>query len=594
MKLKNLEVLALDCQATSNNPKTGILLEMGWMKTRASEVFDPEKLDERAEVYLVQPPEDFTIPQRIMKMTGIESHELKHTLTRRAVWHRLKRAAKETAEVNNQRLCHTVIHFSRYEERFLWALHKEFSARIEFPFQIICTHDLIRLLLPGLPRKGLRAVTGYFGRTLPVHRRSLTHVGGTAFIWHHLIQNLSDSYGIKTLKDLIDWLGQSPPASRTNNTREYPMNRELRLNLPEDPGIYKLLRSSGDILYVGKAKSLKRRVNSYFQKRGCHSEHILEMLSQAKLISTEPTKTALEAALKESDEIKKLSPPYNIALQQRERQVIFFSKDLMSCEEAPSPDHPLGPFSTTVIMDSWASMMAVLNKNHIKRIKSVAIETILGCPPEYAPDKECFVQGVHMFKNEYRDLSKGRFSLSSLIKLGSFFWKERLDELAAEKKGEKEEQGEEDEVPFELEIEEAAVDLPSWSPEKVVRAFKSIIRTGAHQARRARWFCRLSESALIWDRKGSTGQTKNIILFEQGKILSRRTVDSLVEKPVPVGFGRTYLERQKNLDLAAFDRMRILTTEIKRLLGEERSVEVCLGPDTILKEEQLQRILQWV
>jgi len=437
MKLKNLEVLALDCQATSNNPKTGILLEMGWMKTRASEVFDPEKLDERAEVYLVQPPEDFTIPQRIMKMTGIESHELKHTLTRRAVWHRLKRAAKETAEVNNQRLCHTVIHFSRYEERFLWALHKEFSARIEFPFQIICTHDLIRLLLPGLPRKGLRAVTGYFGRTLPVHRRSLTHVGGTAFIWHHLIQNLSDSYGIKTLKDLIDWLGQSPPASRTNNTREYPMNRELRLNLPEDPGIYKLLRSSGDILYVGKAKSLKRRVNSYFQKRGCHSEHILEMLSQAKLISTEPTKTALEAALKESDEIKKLSPPYNIALQQRERQVIFFSKDLMSCEEAPSPDHPLGPFSTTVIMDSWASMMAVLNKNHIKRIKSVAIETILGCPPEYAPDKECFVQGVHMFKNEYRDLSKGRFSLSSLIKLGSFFWKERLDELAAEKKGEK-------------------------------------------------------------------------------------------------------------------------------------------------------------
>ena len=61
-----------------------------------------------------------------------------------------------------------------------------------------------------------------------------------------------------------------------------------------------------------------------------------------------------------------------------------------------------------------------------------------------------------------------------------------------------------------------------------------------------------------------------------------------------MGFGRTYLERQKNLDLAAFDRMRILTTEIKRLLGEERSVEVCLGPDTILKEEQLQRILQWV
>jgi hypothetical protein len=244
-------------------------------------------------------------------------------------------------------------------------------------------------------------------------------------------------------------------------------------------------------------------------------------------------------------------------------------------------------------MTSWANMTAVLNKNLIKEIKPMTIENILGSPPEYAPDEECFAQGARMFKEEFIGLAEGRFSLKSLFKLGSLFWKERLDELAAVEKDREEDQGEEEST-LKLEIEETATEPLSWNSEKVARALKSIIRTGAHQARRARWFCRLSESVLIWDKKGSKGQIKNIVLFEQGKIQSRSTVKSVTENPVPKGFCRSTIERQKNLDLAAFDRMRILTTEIKRLLGEKRTVEVHLAPQFTLKEEQLRRILKWV
>jgi DNA polymerase-3 subunit epsilon len=355
-----------------------------------------------------------------------------------------------------------------------------------------------------------------------------------------------------------------------------------------------MYRSNGDILYIGKAKSLKRRVNSYFQKRSRHSEHILEMLSQAKQITTEPTETALEAALKESDEIKKLSPPYNIALQKRERRIVFFSKDLESCDDTAGPRHPIGPFSTTLFMESWVKMMAVLNANKIQEINSSMITDILGTPPEYAPDEECFSLGARLLKDQFIDRAKNHFSLNSFLKLGSLFWKERMDELAAAEMALVEDAGEEEETTLELEIEEAAVDLPSWSPEKVARAFKSIIRTGAHQARRARWFCRLSESTLVWDKKDGKGQTKNIILLEQGKIHSRDTVKSVAEDVIPKRFDTSTLERQKNLDLAAFDRMRILTTEVKRLLSENRAVEVLLGPGITLRAEQLKRILEWV
>ena len=59
------------------------------------------------------------------------------------------------------------------------------------------------------------------------------------------------------------------------------MKREIRLNLSEKPGIYRMLRSNGDLLYIGKATSLKHRVNSYFRQKGSQAEHILEMLSQA-------------------------------------------------------------------------------------------------------------------------------------------------------------------------------------------------------------------------------------------------------------------------------------------------------------------------
>ena len=51
------------------------------------------------------------------------------------------------------------------------------------------------------------------------------------------------------------------------STNEYL--RGIVLNLPESPGIYQYLNAEGTIIYVGKAKNLKRRVSSYFNREDC-------------------------------------------------------------------------------------------------------------------------------------------------------------------------------------------------------------------------------------------------------------------------------------------------------------------------------------
>ena len=84
--------------------------------------------------------------------------------------------------------------------------------------------------------------------------------------------------------------------------------------LPEKPGVYKHIDSEGQILYVGKAKNLKKRVTSYFSKK--HSEERLRMLvRRVSNIEVIVTNTEFDALLLENTLIKKIQPWYNINLK---------------------------------------------------------------------------------------------------------------------------------------------------------------------------------------------------------------------------------------------------------------------------------------
>ena len=91
--------------------------------------------------------------------------------------------------------------------------------------------------------------------------------------------------------------------------------KEKIKNLPSTPGVYMMKDSSGEVLYVGKAGNLKRRVSSYFQRSSKLAERIQLLVSRVSDISYLPASTEAEALIYENGLIKQLSPKYNVALK---------------------------------------------------------------------------------------------------------------------------------------------------------------------------------------------------------------------------------------------------------------------------------------
>ena len=109
----------------------------------------------------------------------------------------------------------------------------------------------------------------------------------------------------------IDWTAHAGDADGMVGAE---VIQTLVKRLPNAPGVYRMMNAAGDVLYVGKARSLKKRVTNYAQGR-FHTNRIGKMVRETATMEFVVTRTEIEALLLEANLIKRLRPRFNVLMR---------------------------------------------------------------------------------------------------------------------------------------------------------------------------------------------------------------------------------------------------------------------------------------
>lgn len=565
--LSELAVWVIDCQTTGASPAHGVVLEIGWGLCTAG---SPRV--ERAESHWVALPPGERVSPRVRQLTGFDEAVASVSLAAPEVWQRLRAGMAHAARVP------AAIHFAQFELAFLRDWASRFEPEAVFPLDAVCLHAIAARLHPDLPRQSLRALAGFLGHGLDLTRRCSAHVEATAFIWHRLAAELGDR-GVATWADLSSWLAAPKPPRSSSRRRRFPLPSARYRSLPDAPGVYRFLRANGDLLYVGKAASLKKRVSGHFTAGQATTPRALEMLTQIHDIQVTPTPSALEAALLENEEIKRLEPLYNLQLT-NDGHSWFMDAALASFRAAPDAEHPLGPFPSTFSARAVGAVRELLAGAEPTRARrAVAVEAW----ERWAPDEAVFAEGYRRFLERHAELqgavtpgaAAGFDPRRALLSVARRLLAARSAARPAE-------------VERALDADEPAPSAASWDPERVLRHLERAVAHGHQLLARARWLCLLCDSVVLF-REPSSERVRRLTI-ERGQLLEAS--DAGPSDPPPARLPlRPRTERQSSFDRAQYDRLRTLTTELKRIQRDGGSVSIQVARRRWFTGAALERLL---
>jgi hypothetical protein len=102
----------------------------------------------------------------------------------------------------------------------------------------------------------------------------------------------------------------------------------------------------------------------------------------------------------------------------------------------------------------------------------------------------------------------------------------------------------------------------------------------------------LVDSTVVWREPGDS--CARLIVIEKGEVALSAAVDAHAPPPIPPGYRRPVAARREAFTVASFDRLRVLTTELKRLIAAGAPVALRLGVGPALDESRLASALWWV
>jgi DNA polymerase-3 subunit epsilon len=295
------------------------------------------------------------------------------------------------------------------------------------------------------------------------------------------------------------------------------------------------------------------------------------MLSQARGLSYVIAESPLEAALLEPDEIKRHRPPYNEALMEADRAVWFASPDLSSRSPRGASGCTVGPFPSPLLLDRFGAL--------------TSREATALAPAPWAPSRVVFEEGLALLCGRHRELAAG-IDRRALLLLGARLWREgrRLTEEDDAVTGAGERHAHTDDA--------GPLFARAWTPAEVATEIEGLALRCAHAIRRARWLTALVESTVTFCEPPADGA--RLLVIQGGEIVRRERAALEATPPAPDGFRRSRAERHESFSIARFDRLRVLTTELKRLVAKGHPVCVRLAPRAALSSERLARVLAWL
>lgn len=277
-------LVVVDLETTGSNPAHDRITEIGAVKIRGGEV-----IGEFAT--LVDPGRP--IPPQIVTLTGITTAMVTDAPRIESVLPAFLEFARGSI---------LVAHNARFDMGFL--RQDALRLHLDWPFSLsLCTVTMARRILPRdeAPTVKLSALAELFDVSVRPTHRALDDARATVEVFHRLLERVGNQ-GISTVGELTSYLPRTDPRLRAK--------RQMADRVPARPGVYLFRGPSNEVLYVGTAVDLRRRVRSYFSGSDPR-RRIAEMVLLADRVDVVECSHALEAAVRELRLLAAHAPAYN-------------------------------------------------------------------------------------------------------------------------------------------------------------------------------------------------------------------------------------------------------------------------------------------
>jgi DNA polymerase III subunit epsilon len=341
MSLRDITFVVVDLETTGgrmtavDGKVADAITEIGAVKVRGGVV-----LGEFAT--LVDPKR--SIPPQIVQLTGITTAMVCDAPAIAAVLPMFLEFARGAV---------LVAHNAQFDTGFLRAAADQCGLRWSRP-QVLCTVQLARRVLSReeAPSVRLAALARLFAVTAQPTHRALDDARATVEVLHALIERVGNQ-GVHTYAELRSYLPDVSPAQRRK--------RVLAEDLPRRPGVYLFRGPAGEVLYVGTAINLRRRVSQYFNGSDQRSR-IKELVTLAGAVEHVECAHGLEAGVRELRLLSAHAPPYNRRSRFPHRWwwLVLTNEAFprFSVVRTPRHDRAVGPFRSRADAADTADLLA--------------------------------------------------------------------------------------------------------------------------------------------------------------------------------------------------------------------------------------------